>query len=95
MLVTECRIDLFLENLDTGRLRRNAEGGIIGKRLRIEILGSPDESDVIIDSDASRCTIFTENGIVRGAVLINSKALMMKVKNAIGKPFSESFPDYS
>ena len=54
-----------------------------------------DESDVIIDSDASRCTIFTENGIVRGAVLINSKALMMKVKNAIGKPFSESFPDYS
>ena len=48
MLVTECRIDLFLENLDTGRLRRNAEGGIIGKRLRIEILGSPDESDVII-----------------------------------------------
>ncbi len=53
-----------------------------------------DESDVIIDSDASRCTIFTENGIVRGAVLINSKALMMKVKNAIGKPFSESFPDY-
>lgn len=54
-----------------------------------------DESDVIIDSDASRCTIFTEKGIVRGAVLINSKALMMKVKNAIGKPFSESFPDYS
>ena len=54
-----------------------------------------DESDVIIDSDASRCTIFTENGIVRGAVLINSKALMMEVKNAIGKPFSESFPDYS
>ena len=54
-----------------------------------------DASDVIIDSDASRCTIFTENGIVRGAVLINSKALMMKVKNAIGKPFSESFPDYS
>ena len=54
-----------------------------------------DASDVIIDSDASRCTIFTEKGIVRGAVLINSKALMMKVKNAIGKPFSESFPDYS
>ena len=27
---------------------RDAEGGIIGKRLRIEILGSPDESDVII-----------------------------------------------
>ena len=48
-----------------------------------------DESDVIIDSDASRCTIFTENGIVRGAVLINSKALMMKVKNAIGKEYDK------
>lgn len=54
-----------------------------------------DKSDVVIDDDASRCTIFTENGIVRGAVLINSKQMLAAVKKALGKPFRESFADYS
>ncbi len=46
-----------------------------------------DDAAVVFDSDSSRFTVFCENGIVKGAVMINSKQLMASARKAIGSPF--------
>ena len=42
------------------------------------------ESDVITDDGDRRVTIFTDDGIVTGAILINDKASMARIKALIG-----------
>ena len=42
------------------------------------------EAEVITDDGVKRTTLFVKDGIITGAVIINDKASMMKIKAMIG-----------